>query len=206
MHLEENIMLKLEEVTKKYKDRTIINKLSFEINDNESVSIIGRSGCGKTTLLRIISGFECEYDGKIYIDNIEMGDKVLPRQRNISIVNQDPTLWDHMNIYKNITFGMSKKDDSKVREVTSALKIDDLLRRYPKEISGGQAKRIALARALLSDKKYLLLDEPLANVDYETKKKIIDFLLKHYVSKQTIIYVTHDMDEIELLGFKTIKL
>lgn len=199
-------MIILENVTKMYDENTIIDNLSLEIRDQESVIIAGKSGCGKTTLLRIIAGFENEYRGTVHIDNKEMTAKIVPRQRNISIVNQDPTLWDYMNVYKNITFGMKYKDNSKVKRVAEALKIDDLLRRYPRDISGGQAKRVAMARALLAEKKYLLLDEPLSNVDFDTKEIIIEYLLKNYANNHTIIYVTHDRDEISHLGFKVVNL
>ena len=135
-----------------------------------------------------------------------MTNEILPNKRDIAIVFQEPTLWNHLSVKKNISYGMPVKDDEKLIHVARGLQIDQVLERYPEEISGGQAKRVSLARALLSEKKHLLLDEPLANVDKETKEIITDFLKAGYVKNKCIIYVTHDRDEIEMLPFKVLEL
>ena len=124
-----------------------------------------------------------------------MTEKIQPRERDVAVVFQEPTLWNHMTIRKNLMYGMKQKDDEAVQKIAEKLEIAELLDRYPEEISGGQAKRASLARALLADKKYLLLDEPLSNVDRKTKDIILDYLSEEVIGKKSVIYVTHDAEE-----------
>ena len=124
-----------------------------------------------------------------------MTEKIQPRERDVAVVFQEPTLWNHMTIRKNLMYGMKQKDDEAVQKIAEKLEIAELLDRYPEEISGGQAKRVSLARALLADKKYLLLDEPLSNVDRKTKDIILDYLSEEVIGKKSVIYVTHDAEE-----------
>lgn len=188
-------MIAVKNVGKAYGANTVFADVSFMVEDQKGMFLTGASGCGKTTLLRLIAGFDLDYTGEIRIDGWTMTEKIQPRERDIAVVFQEPTLWNHMTIRKNLMYGMKQKDDEAVQKIAEKLEIAELLDRYPEEISGGQAKRASLARALLADKKYLLLDEPLSNVDRKTKDIILDYLSEEVIGKKSVIYVTHDAEE-----------
>ena len=188
-------MIAVKNVGKAYGANTVFADVSFMVEDQKGMFLTGASGCGKTTLLRLIAGFDLDYTGEIRIDGRTMTEKIQPRERDVAVVFQEPTLWNHMTIRKNLMYGMEQKDDEAVQKIAEKLEIAELLDRYPEEISGGQAKRASLARALLADKKYLLLDEPLSNVDRKTKDIILDYLSEEVIGKKSVIYVTHDAEE-----------
>ena len=188
-------MIAVKNVGKAYGANTVFADVSFMVEDQKGMFRTGASGCGKTTLLRLIAGFDLDYTGEIRIDGRTMTEKIQPRERDVAVVFQEPTLWNHMTIRKNLMYGMKQKDDEAVQKIAEKLEIAELLDRYPEEISGGQAKRASLARALLADKKYLLLDEPLSNVDRKTKDIILDYLSEEVIGKKSVIYVTHDAEE-----------
>ena len=188
-------MIAVKNVGKAYGANTVFADVSFMVEDQKGMFLTGASGCGKTTLLRLIAGFDLDYTGEIRIDGRTMTEKIQPRERDVAVVFQEPTLWNHMTIRKNLMYGMKQKDDEAVQKIAEKLEIAELLDRYPEEISGGQAKRASLARALLADKKYLLLDEPLSNVDRKTKDIILDYLSEEVIGKKSVFYVTHDAEE-----------
>ena len=188
-------MIAVKNVGKAYGANTVFADVSFMVEDQKGMFLTGASGCGKTTLLRLIAGFDLDYTGEIRIDGRTMTEKIQPRERDVAVVFQEPTLWNHMTIRKNLMYGMKQKDDEAVQKIAEKLEIAELLDRYPEEISGGQAKRVSLARALLADKKYLLLYEPLSNVDRKTKDIILDYLSEEVIGKKSVIYVTHDAEE-----------
>lgn len=195
-------MIEVQEIQKEFNGVKVLDGISFRVDDNNGLFIIGSSGCGKSTLLRIIAGFDYEYSGEISINGKKIDKKLSPNQRDIGIVFQDPTLWNHMTVKQNVSYGMMYKREERILEVVNGLQIEHLLHKYPEEISGGQAMRVSLARALLSDKGNLLLDEPLSNVDVQTKQIIMDYLRKNYCNSKCIIYVTHDRGEVKELPFK----
>ena len=199
-------MIRATKLTKFFDEQQIFKDMSFEVGENTGLFITGPSGCGKTTLLRILAGFDTDYSGQILIDGTEIQKELEPRNRNIAIVFQEPTLWNHMSVEQNISYGMKIKDKKELEMVAQKLQIEDLLRKYPEEISGGQAKRVSLARALLSGKKNLLLDEPLSNVDPKTKEIILEFLRQEYLDKKCVLYITHDRDEIGSLPFDVMEM
>lgn len=199
-------MIQISHVAKKYDTEYVFEDVSLEIAEKESIVITGESGSGKTTLIRMIAGFDNSYEGDIYIDGQRMDEKVIPRKRNVAVVFQDPVLWNHMKVIRNMSFGMKCADAERIKQLSRRLKIDDLLNRYPEELSGGQAKRVSLARALLSEKKYLLLDEPLANVDEVTKEVILKYLREEYMCTHSIFYVTHDRYEMKMLACREFRL
>lgn len=195
-------MIEVQEIQKEFNGVKVLDGISFRVDDNNGLFIIGSSGCGKSTLLRIIAGFDYEYSGEISINGKKIDKKLSPNQRDIGIVFQDPTLWNHMTVKQNVSYGMMYKREERILEVVNGLQIEHLLHKYPEEISGGQAMRVSLARALLSDKGNLLLDEPLSNVDVQTKQIIMDYLRENYCNSKCIIYVTHDRGEVKVLPFK----
>lgn len=195
-------MIEVQEIQKEFNGVKVLDGISFRVNDNNGLFIVGSSGCGKSTLLRIIAGFDYEYSGEISINGKKIDKKLSPNQRDIGIVFQDPTLWNHMTVKQNVSYGMMEKREERILEVVNGLQIEHVLHKYPEEISGGQAMRVSLARALLSDKGNLLLDEPLSNVDVQTKQIIMDYLRKNYCNCKCILYVTHDRGEVKELPFK----
>lgn len=199
-------MIAVKNVGKAYGANTVFADVSFTVEDQKGMFLTGASGCGKTTLLRLIAGFDLDYTGEIRIDGRTMTEKIQPRERDIAVVFQEPTLWNHMTIRKNLMYGMKQKDDEAVQKIAEKLEIAELLDRYPEEISGGQAKRASLARALLADKKYLLLDEPLSNVDRKTKDIILDYLSEEVIGKKSVIYVTHDAEEMNRMKLDVLEL
>ena len=195
-------MLKVENLSKRYGEQQIFCGLNLEINDGETLAVVGESGCGKTTLLRILSGLDKEYEGSVYINGKEARGLV-PNQRNMALVFQQPVLWNHMTVEENILFPIRKRDRKanlkQIQHICQRLEIDDLKKRYPGEISGGQAKRVSLARALVAGKEILLMDEPLSNLDSDTKEKVLFFLEEEYLGHLTTIYVSHDNLEVSRL-------
>lgn len=194
-------------LTKKFGDVVAVNNVSVTIEPHTFLTLLGPSGCGKTTLLRCISGLEDPDDGEIYI-----GDKLVyshakgvslpPGQRDLGLVFQNYALWPHMTVYKNMTFAleiqkMSKAEmDQRVKESLAEVKMSGYEGRYPREMSGGQQQRIALARMLAYRPKVFLMDEPLSNLDARLRMDMRTELKRlHRISNATTIYVTHDQLE-----------
>lgn len=201
-------MQKAIEVTNlcKQYSQEVLKNFSLSVNEGEMVVLLGESGCGKSTFIRILAGLENADSGSVYLNGIFMDDRTPPNKRNIALVYQEPVLWNHMPVWKNIAYGMAKKDKNVIYELMNALEIGGLEKRFPEEISGGQAKRVALARALAADKGILLLDEPLSNIDEKTKLKNLEYLVQNYKDRKTILYVTHSKMEADFLGCLQIRM
>ena len=150
--------------------KNIIDNINLEIKDKEFIVLVGSSGCGKSTILRLISGLEDITSGEILIDD-KVVNNVHPKDRDIAFVFQSYALYPHMSVYDNIAFGLKmrkydkKTIDAKVREVAESLNLTELLNRKPKQLSGGQRQRVALGRAIVRNPKVFLMDEPLSNLD-----------------------------------------
>ena len=204
----------IKNLTKKFGDVVAVNDVSVTIEPGSFLTLLGPSGCGKTTLLRCISGLEDPDDGEIMI-----GDKLvysrskgisLPSgQRDLGLVFQNYALWPHMNVYKNITFAleiqkMSKADmDIRVKESLEEVQMSGYEDRYPREMSGGQQQRIALARMLAYRPKVFLMDEPLSNLDARLRMDMRTELKRlHHISGATTAYVTHDQIEAMTMSTK----
>ena len=201
-------MQKAIEVTNlcKQYSQEVLKNFSLSVNEGEMVVLLGESGCGKSTFIRILAGLENADSGSVFLNGIFMDDRTPPNKRNIALVYQEPVLWNHMPVWKNIAYGMAKKDKKVIYELMDALEIGGLEKRFPEEISGGQAKRVALARALAADKGILLLDEPLSNIDEKTKLKNLEYLVQNYKDRKTILYVTHSKMEADFLGCRQIRM
>ncbi len=147
-----------------------VDGITFEVGDGEFIILLGPSGCGKTTTLRCIAGLEVPDEGEIYIDD-RMVNELPPKDRDIAMVFQSYALYPHMNVYDNLAFPLKMrkypKDEvrKRVMEVAKLLRIEELLDRKPRQLSGGQQKRVALGRALVRNPKVWLMDEPLSNLD-----------------------------------------
>lgn len=194
-------MIKIQNLNKSFGQKIVFSDFSMAVDRNEAVGLWGESGCGKTTLLRIISGLDEEYAGEVLLDGIKMEPSIKPYKRGVALVMQEPVLWSHMTVKENILYPLNQEAgriaQEKLEDICSTLEIQDLYKRYPDQISGGQAKRVSLARALMANKQILLLDEPLSNIDSKTKDKVMEALKKEYMQKKTVLYVSHDKGEIE---------
>lgn len=182
-----------------------IDGFSLEIEEGEIIALLGDSGCGKSTILRILSGLEDRVSGRIEIGGRAVLSEsvfVEPEHRNVGLVFQDYGLFPHMTVEQNIVYGLKgmSKAEKKERlcEVLKLVKLEGVEKRYPHELSGGQQQRIALARAIAPKPKLLLMDEPFSNLDAGLKKKIREELRDIIKSEGiTSIIVTHDLEDAE---------
>lgn len=198
-------MIEFKNISKGYKNKKILKGINLNIEKGKLITIIGESGCGKTTLLKMINRLIKPSSGAIYIDgkNIKSIDEVMLR-RNIGYVIQQTGLFPHMTIRENIELipKMQKIDNDKILENTKklmqmvGLKSEEFLDRYPTELSGGQQQRVGVARAFANDPDIILMDEPFSALDPMTRSDLQDELVELQSKlKKTIVFVTHDMDE-----------
>lgn len=196
-------MIAVEQVTKVYGKVTALDGISLEIPEGSSTVILGPSGSGKTTLLRLIAGLEIPDHGAIYISGSlasKPGWAQAPHKRGLGFVFQAPALWPHMTVTQNIMFGLygipREEARKRLQDLLEKTSLTGLERRYPHQISGGEARRVALARSLAPQPRYLLMDEPLTNLDPDLKEKMLS-LIKVEVSQAgiSLVYVTHDREE-----------
>jgi len=202
--------LELKNLTKKFGNFTAVDNINLEVKDGEMVALLGGSGCGKTTTLRMIAGFIDDYEGSILVDGREM--KHIPAyKRNMGVFFQNYALFPHMNTFDNVAFGLKmqhlpKKDiKEKVQKILELVKMDGMEKRYPRELSGGQQQRVALARALVTEPTVLLLDEPLSNLDAKLRVEMqVEIKRIQRELKITTILVTHDQEEAVSLADRVI--
>jgi multiple sugar transport system ATP-binding protein len=188
-------------VFKRFGDVTALNDLNIEIGDKEFLVLVGPSGCGKTTALRSLAGLEEVSEGEVIIDEKVVND--LPaKDRDIAMVFQSYALYPHMTVYDNMAFGLKlrkmPKDEinRRVMEAAETLGIEKLMKRKPRELSGGQNQRVALGRAIVREPKVFLFDEPLSNLDAKLRVNMRAEISKlHHRLQTTFIYVTHDQGE-----------
>ena len=196
-----NVIVKLENISKNFGDKTIIKEISLDIYEGEFITFLGPSGCGKTTVLRIISGLENATSGKVYIEGEDVTNEI-PAKRKVNTIFQNFALFPHMTVWDNINFGlrMHKVDkneaEKRIKDAIKLVQLDGFENRYPAELSGGQQQRVAIARGIVMNHKVLLLDESLCSLDLKLKREMQSELKK--LQKKlgiTFIYVTHDQDE-----------
>lgn len=198
-------MIHFEQISKSYKTKKVLNQVTFSIKDGSLVAIIGESGCGKTTLLKMVNRLIKPTSGKIYIDDKDIStmDEVALR-RKIGYVIQQTGLFPHMTVKENIEL-ISKLENMSPSEMEDntrklmqmvGLDCDEFLHRYPTELSGGQQQRVGVARAFATDPDIILMDEPFSALDPITRSDLQDELVQLQAKlKKTIVFVTHDMDE-----------
>ncbi|MGY0399531.1 MAG: ABC transporter ATP-binding protein, partial [Ostreibacterium sp.] len=202
----------LKNLKKDYNGATVLHDINAEINDGEFIVIIGESGCGKTTLLRMICGLEEISSGELLI-NDKIANNMVAQQRDMAMVFQSYALYPHMQVYDNIAYSLKiqkvnkKKIDEKVKEVAKQLGIEQCLDRFPKHLSGGQRQRVAMGRAIVRKPKFFLFDEPLSNLDAKLRVVMRSEIKKlHNKLGTTTIYVTHDQIEAMTMADRVILL
>src|SRR5271156_5615317 len=179
----------------------VVDDVSLRIEPGEMFFLLGPSGCGKTTVLRMLAGFLQPDGGDILFDQKRMND-VAPQHRNTAMVFQNYAVWPHLTVYENVAYGpRARKLDGRSidQRVTNALRVvrlEELARRKPAQLAGGQQQRVALARALAVEPDLILLDEPLSNLDARLRLELREELQRiHRETRTTCLYVTHDQEE-----------
>lgn len=190
-----NNIIKIKDLSVKYNEEIAIDKLNLSIEKGKSYAIIGKSGCGKTTLLYTMAGLISNYEGKLEIEG------------ETSLILQNLGLFNWFTVYKNISLGLNKSNLSKeekeklVNRVINELGLDDINHKYPKELSGGQKQRVAIGRTIINNPEILLLDEATSALDSINKEMIQELLLEIKIEKNiTMILVTHNIEEAVFLG------
>jgi iron(III) transport system ATP-binding protein len=188
-----------------------IKDLNFALKKGEIVSILGPSGIGKTTLLRIVAGLEDVVDGEIKISDKVVSNKnflLPPEKRNLGLVVEDRALFPHLNVEKNVMFGIShiQERESLAQEYLGLFKVAELSKKYPHEISAGQQQRVAFARALITNPDILLLDEPFGALDKNLKEELHGETKKIFKDKDlSVLLVTHDEEEAKYFSDRIIE-
>jgi ABC-type sugar transport system ATPase subunit len=193
--------LELSKVVKRFGDVTVVQQMDLAIDEGEFVVLLGESGCGKSTTLRMIAGLEDVSEGQIAIGGRDVTD-VAPMARDIAMVFQSYALYPHMDVRQNMSFALrlagrpAAEIDSKVQAAAKVLNMEHLLARKPKELSGGQRQRVAIGRAIVREPKVFLFDEPLSNLDAKLRVAMrAEIKALHQRLKTTTVYVTHDQIE-----------
>ena len=197
-------MISLRNIKKTYNDNIVLSDVSLDIKDGEIIALIGSSGCGKTTLLRIIAGFEAPEEGSVFIDNkiASTSDYSLePHKRGLTMIFQDLALWPHMSVGEHLEYALQKtitsKNEIKTKtvEILSSVDLQHCINCYPASLSGGERQRLSLARSIATKVDYLLMDEPFSSLDAILKDNLINLFISIKDRYKSILYVTHDIKE-----------
>jgi len=207
-------MLNMQNVSKSFDQVNAVVNFSLQVNSGEWRVLFGPSGCGKTTVLRLLAGLEVPDAGKIKLGDAAVssaGWALPPWQRRVGFVFQESALWPHMNVEENISFGMHQMSHAEkldyLEMIMEKTGVKNFSKKYPRQISGGQARRTALARALAAKPHYLLMDEPLSNLDGKAAGEMLELIkISAGDSQATMIYVTHNLKEAEILAAPVIRM
>lgn len=193
--------IQLKELTKSQGDGLVLSKVNLTIPAGKFFALLGPSGCGKTTLLRLIAGFEVPDGGAIYLGNTDIT-QVPVNKRKINIVFQNYALFPHLNVFNNVAYSLviqkvpKGEIEQRVIKILTAFHLESHIFKLPAQLSGGQQQRVALARAIINEPEVLLLDEPLAALDFKLREKMLVELIELQDKlKTTFVYVTHDQFE-----------
>jgi phospholipid/cholesterol/gamma-HCH transport system ATP-binding protein len=189
-------MIKIQNLSVVFDSQKILDNISFSINDNDLILIIGKSGQGKTVLIKTILGLNPFYSGKIFYENNLLG-KI--KNHNSSLVFQSSALLDFMTNFENVALPLFENSNmkkhqiiKKVNEIFHKLDIDDISSKYPSQISGGMKKRVAIARAVITNPKYIFYDEPTTGLDPNNASKVLNLIKEIHTEGKTSVIVTHD--------------
>ena len=206
----QDTLLSLQHISKNFGEGDVLRDISLDVARGEFVTLLGASGCGKTTTLRIISGLETPDEGTVLLDGRDVT-ALPPERRPVNTVFQSYALFPHMNVEKNVAYGlrvhrMDKASiEKRVREMLELVQMADFAKRMPSQLSGGQRQRIAIARALAPEPELLLLDEPLGALDLQLRRQM-QLELKRLQKKLgiTFVYITHDQEEAMALSHRIV--
>ena len=195
---ERKAIVQLKNITKSFGDNQVLKPISLDIYEGEFLTLLGSSGCGKTTTLRIIAGFETPTEGNVYIEDKDVTE-LAPYNRDVNTVFQSYALFPHMTVFDNIAFGlvekkMDKKEiKKKVLEMLDLVQLHGFEKRKPSQMSGGQKQRVASARAIITNPKLILADEPTGALDSKSSRMLLEsFNYLNAELEATILMVTHD--------------
>jgi ABC-type sugar transport system ATPase subunit len=202
--------LELKNVVKRFGDVTVVQQMDLSIHEGEFLVLLGESGCGKSTTLRMIAGLEDVSEGSIFIGERNVTN-MAPMDRDIAMVFQNYALYPHMNVAENMSFALRLSGrphdeiNAKVDAAAKVLNIEHLLQRKPKELSGGQRQRVAIGRAIVREPKVFLFDEPLSNLDAKLRGHMrAELAMLHERLGKTTVYVTHDQIEAMTLASRIV--
>jgi ABC-type Fe3+/spermidine/putrescine transport system ATPase subunit len=204
-------MIRIERLCKRYGRVEALREISIDISPEEVLAVVGPSGCGKTTLLRLVAGFDIPDEGSIAIDGTVCSTPAHhvapPHTRGLSMIFQDLALWPHMTAFQHVAFIVKRKTSSRaallseVQNILADVSLNGHGNRYPHQLSGGERQRLAIARALASRPRYLLMDEPFSNLDPLLKGEMRELLRGiRQQQKMGLLYVTHDVQEIHTVA------
>lgn len=196
-------MIELKNVSKVYPNGTVaLDKVNLRINDGEFVFVVGASGAGKSTLMKLLLREETASEGDIFVDEYDLGkmtDKKIPfYRRQLGMVFQDFRLFPNKTVFENVAFAMrvvgepTKNIRRKVPTILNIVNLQDKIKSYPRELSGGEQQRVALARALANNPRIIIADEPTGNIDPKMSLEIMNLLIKIHNHGKTVIVVTHE--------------
>ena len=207
-------MIRVDNISREFNGTLALDRVSFTVNDGENIAVLGSSGSGKTTLLRILAGLEVPDSGEVWLDGRMVsgpGWAEPPYSRSVGFVFQGSALWPHMTLFENVMFGMGRvKRDERETRVSALFEragIPGLMERYPDEVSGGEARRVSILRAVAPGPRFILMDEPLTNLDPKLKEDFIGIIREIARDpEKSLVYVTHDETEVDRIGIGTIRL
>lgn len=200
------MFLEVRNIVKSFHNEAVVRDLNFSLDAHKTLSILGKSGCGKTTMLKIVAGLENADEGTISLGGINI-DNVKPGKRNIVYLYQEDLLFPHLNIFENIAFGLrikklpEKEIKDKVDAMIESLELIGQETKMPHQLSGGQRQRVSFGRAIITNPSLLLLDEPFGSLDTGTRQRMQEFFKSLTAKYQiTSLFVTHDLKEAILMG------